>query len=461
MRTSLAKGTVETCTDVPCVVMGKNTMRWKNGRKAKVSPMLSYRANDLYSLEGTSCSLDSVEVDGGFELSEETRRQIQKVEPEASRQHLIVEATEERQQASAAERDVQPARKVADALPPEQPPPPPDEVQILLRTMRSAHPQTYFQAAVDLERFMCQQGQAKSAAQHLVSLGGLFTLVGVLETDAVQADTYQVACRLLIRTLTSGAASRADLLASGGIRAVLKAMAAHVTAEPVQRFGCCLLKELVVGSSHARQEVFECDGVNLVATAMRNHISSAALQIAACGVVRNLTLSGGVVLAEQQAALASAGGLEAVVAAMIAHQADPNVQSACCWSLACLTSQSPELQEEARASGATARVLVAMDCHVAIASLQEAACWALKELVGSETTLAIWSGAVRAVSRAMREHSAEQVQKAARVALRKLALRKVVPAHACAVRRDILNLVKPSIVKRRRSPAVSLPPIQE
>ncbi|CAK9076616.1 unnamed protein product [Durusdinium trenchii] len=275
----------------------------------------------------------------------------------------------------------------------------------------------------------------------LVDMEGVKVVLDCLQQDAAVASG-------LLTMVTRNAKGREQVMAADGVRLLVTAMR-HSQSWEVQENCCKALKELAVSEASAREQLKD-DGLQVVLDAMKKHLSVARVQVAACGVLRNTCACS----SKYQAHLISLGAGQRVLQGMARHNKDATVQCACCWALFCLCAQKCPLQQEMARQGALPAVLRAM--RLANPKVQEAGCWVLRELATTLTSnVQLWLDVVQAVSTAMRDHAGQEVQKAGLAARQRLALRgfKLTQLQA--------QLVRPSIVKRRRSLGPVLSPIPE
>lgn len=78
------------------------------------------------------------------------------------------------------------------------------------------------------------------------------------------------------------------MAATGGIKAVVAAMSAHVSNEAVQEAGCAALRNLTVNSD-SQAKAAACGAIEAVVAAMTAHGSHVGVQEAGCQMLRNLS----------------------------------------------------------------------------------------------------------------------------------------------------------------------------
>ena len=79
---------------------------------------------------------------------------------------------------------------------------------------------------------------------------------------------------------------------------------------------------------------------------MQRHKDIDAVQVQACRALKNLALSNG----DNAATISAGGGIEAIAAAMTAHNGSPGVQEAACWTLDIL-AEYPSLRQRVKTAG--------------------------------------------------------------------------------------------------------------
>ncbi len=141
--------------------------------------------------------------------------------------------------------------------------------------------------------------------------------------------------------------------ASGGVHAIVYAMAMQPTHVQVAQLGCAALAALLAGAGGAAQaqcaaaalEVVECGGAALTVRAMERHRTQWLVQLQGCAMLALLAgLEGGA------AAAAAAGGAPAALEALRAHPGLPEVVR---WAMRVLRSlPRPHLSASAAAAAA-------------------------------------------------------------------------------------------------------------
>ncbi|CAJ1442183.1 unnamed protein product [Effrenium voratum] len=405
MRTCLAKGTMATCTDVPSVYLGRGSRSRKLARKPSVSPLLSLQQD--VSLRRAR---------GAWQAWMELLDQYGQMDAEEPEDTASCEPCA----------DCTTVPKALEAI----------------RGERGRGGRAHAMLCA-LERLMADLGNVAL----LVEMEGVPLLLDRLCGE--DAAVVKVVSELLAILIYKSAAGRAQVLAAAGVELLLAAMQRHSLWE-VQENCCKALKELAAKEAAAREQLQE-SGLQTILTAMKNHLSNARVQVVACGVLRNTSARSG----KYQAQLASLGAGQLVIQAMAFHSKDPTVQCACCWALFCLCVQKCHLQQDLARQGAVHATLSAMT--MPDPKVQEAGCWVLRELATTITSnVQLWLEMVQAVSNAMRDYDEPAVQKAGLTARQRLAQRGFKMTQT-----QQSQLVRTSILKRRRSLGPALSPIPE
>ncbi len=108
---------------------------------------------------------------------------------------------------------------------------------------------------------------------------------------------------------------------------------------------------------------------------MQAHKTSAGVQEHACAALKNLAVN-----PDNQVAVAAAGGIVAIVAAMQAHKRSAGVQEMAGRALRNLAANNPSNKDAISAAGGIEALATSMKTHQARALLQQYACAALNNL---------------------------------------------------------------------------------
>eukprot|EP00930_Biecheleria_cincta_P029479 TRINITY_DN20505_c0_g1_i1.p1 TRINITY_DN20505_c0_g1~~TRINITY_DN20505_c0_g1_i1.p1 ORF type:complete len:501 (+),score=77.56 TRINITY_DN20505_c0_g1_i1:76-1578(+) len=430
-RTCLAHGFMETCSDVPGVSQGK-AGRWKRwARKPSVWPLLRGPAP---AVKKGRCRQGEAALQAWEDILAEFSA---KADSDVMETHI-----------SPAEVDIlaenccrsAPGQKLFGSL---------EEAVDAMRASGPEGVELQAKGVLSLEQLI--NDDAMCAARSL-KLDAPEVLLHMLK-DHPSLAVQKACCACIAAIVASGNDGRTCVGALGGIQALVSAMHRYANSVDLQESCCRGLKELAAQHATNCQSLLQVSGLDAVVEAMRLHPASAQLQVAACGVIRN-TSSGS---SKCQSQLASLGAMQRVMCAVAWHSKDVRVQCAGIWALFCLVLQNRALQGEAVAQGAIHAVLSAMKAQTSVRAVQEAGCYALRELASAVVTdVSLWSDMAQAVSRAMRDHSDPALQKAGHAVRQRLFARGLRRMSTPAT-----QLVKPSIVKRRRLATPSLPVILE
>ena len=203
--------------------------------------------------------------------------------------------------------------------------------------------------------------------------------------------------------------------------AVLAAMSANLDDVPLQRGGCRALRVLATDSDQNQAAIAAAGGIGAVLAATRAHADD-AMQRHSHGALRALAGSS----AERQVSI-----VEALLEEMRARPADAAAQGRSCEALRQLLpaangpgNNTSGASNAVRIAGGIGTILAAMTAHAADAALLEPACRALWQLSRNDQNRATMAaeGATERVLAALREHTgAEAVLGAGLAALGNLA----------------------------------------
>jgi len=420
-RTCLAKGSMATCTDVPSVYLGRGS-RSSKPKKPSVSPLLSFQQDVSLGQKGGAFDawVNIVEASADMDTNEPAtpKQPTQTSEATAAKEQL--------------QRDCSTI---------------PAALQALKEELRDNKEPLAVLLAIDL----LLAGQPGSAST-FIQAEGVPGLLECLQRWSKDHASVKAICGILANVVARETEGRSLVFAAGGTPVLLEAMRRFASCGEVQESCCKVLKEIAAMGAAARESLLQESGLETVLQAMKNHLPLARVQVAACGVLRNSSASS----SECQAQLATLGAGQRVLQAMAYHSKDAALQCACCWALFCLCVQKAPFQQELARQGALHAALAAMKTQGASPKVQEAGCWVLRELAPTiRSDVLLWMEMVHAVAGAMRDHTGPEVQKAGLAARQRLAVRGFRLTQLQA------QLVRPSIVKRRRMIAPALSPIPE
>ena len=274
------------------------------------------------------------------------------------------------------------------------------------------------------------EAEPSRAVAILQAAGRKATMARLLNTSN-RSSLTEVACARLARlSVADGGVHKAAIVSAGGIEALVEGL--HGGSADVQEklavVSCRALRSLAsLGSGEAdsdeltsrRAAIASAGGVAAIIHAMGAHSWSAGAQEQGCGALCSLASSSGEALP-----IILGGGIEAVVKAMGGHCGSAGVQRQGCDALRRLAATSEPNSVAVAAARGIEAVVMAMERHSESAGVQKAGCHALRSLArGSERKQAIsCARGIEAVVTAMEGHGGSAgVQQHGCGALRNLA----------------------------------------
>jgi len=210
-----------------------------------------------------------------------------------------------------------------------------------------------------------------------------------------------------------------DIVIPQVIECLLATMKAHLMVVEVQETACAVLDNLSVDRKVSVQ-IVTAGGIERVLVAMIAHPDANGLQENCARTLVNLSADD----TATQLKISRAGGIRRVVSAMVLHPKVVDVQLYTCWSLCNLATNSVH-RAQIVAEGGIEQILTAMSAHRKAAKVQEYACAALSALAADYDIAAeICTGhrGIDGILGAMREHPVSfKVQRNACEALGNLA----------------------------------------
>lgn len=177
-----------------------------------------------------------------------------------------------------------------------------------------------------------------------------------------------------------------EVCASGMLAAdsVLSVMKEALDIAVVQVQGCRGMS--VLGEKdETREQILAKGGLDAVLAALRAHPSEAEVQAAGCTAIGNFALG------EGEATVRASGALAQVLEAMAALPAEAELQAKACRALG-NCAFSPEGEADVLAKGGVAAVLAAMRAHPSDAAVQEEGCDALCNLPSAKAAILAGGG---------------------------------------------------------------------
>eukprot|EP01043_Picozoa_sp_COSAG02_P091614 COSAG02_NODE_28320_length_591_cov_6.693089_1_plen_192_part_10 len=138
------------------------------------------------------------------------------------------------------------------------------------------------------------------------------------------------------------------------------------------------LVNLAANNAENKKAIASAGGIAAVVAGMGGHAGSAAVQKWGCGALAHLAHNN----KQNSKAIASAGGIAAVVVGMGGHAGSAVVQEEGCMALANLARYNAELRKAIASAGGIVAVVAGMGGHAGSAAVQKWGCRALDEVVG-------------------------------------------------------------------------------
>jgi hypothetical protein len=197
------------------------------------------------------------------------------------------------------------------------------------------------------------------------------------DTDG-HCNAVRLGCNALQCLARLDSTQQDDIVAAGGVSAVLLAMQRHVDAAAVQESGCGVLQHLVPVRPNVvnATSVVHAGGVDVVLSAMRRFIDNVAVQMAACGALCRLAC-----VDEAAAAIAGAGGIVDAVTSMQRHSTVVDIQCAGGTLLSLLAARSDTNAAAVAAAGGIDVIVAALEHFADSWRLTAPCCDALASVV--------------------------------------------------------------------------------
>jgi hypothetical protein len=188
----------------------------------------------------------------------------------------------------------------------------------------------------------------------VASAGGIDAVASAMRRHADVAGVQEQGCGALANVADGNSANKSTIVRGDGVAAVVAAMRRHIDVAAVQEQGCRALLLFSFDSAANQAAVATAGGVEAVIAAMRRHADTSAVQREGCGALRNLTFNSDEAVSlvdarvgtdsveaavsalrrlnrrwkdhPRRAAVAAAGGIDAIVAAMRRHASEAGVQ---------------------------------------------------------------------------------------------------------------------------------------
>jgi len=156
----------------------------------------------------------------------------------------------------------------------------------------------------------------------ICKVGGIQAVVANMLKDPLQRRLQKVSC-MLLRFMACEDASQTEIVAAGGIRAVVAAMKADVHTVKTQVAGIAVLNNIAIKNSEHQKLIMEVCGVDAVLAAMKQYPEIVMLQGHGCHLlyqfVRAAPQQDGVVTAPHQEAVVSSGCIAVLLQCISRH----------------------------------------------------------------------------------------------------------------------------------------------
>ena len=216
----------------------------------------------------------------------------------------------------------------------------------------------------------------------VVAIGGIEAVISTMYHYYEVEEVQSFGCCSLFMLLSRDITLIKEVADHGGIKVVISAMRSHGTSLEVQSLALCVLY-LLSASDHNKTEIVDLEGIETVISAMFVHIGSEKLQRQGSLILRGLSC---VVRSSAPVRTSStspqnslirepsdffmgygtrivhAGGIEALLSAMIVHVDREEVQEAACGALCNLSFDADHADKIAKTSGVAA-MLTAIRRH--------------------------------------------------------------------------------------------------
>jgi hypothetical protein len=230
------------------------------------------------------------------------------------------------------------------------------------------------------------------------SAGAVAAVLTAMRRHGDASVVQQRGCAALSQ-LCADEDNHSAVTSAGGVETIVTAMRRHESSVAVQEHGCSVLWSLAVGAT-ALPAVIAGGGVDAVVSAMRNHEDVLAVQRNGCGALLTLSLPPGEGIdIEDARASADSRATDAVVASFRLLNRE--------W-------REHPVRAAIAAAGGIDAVVTAMRCHGGAAAVQELGCRALLRLClnDANVALAIAAGACDVLAAAGRRLASAVVDEA-------------------------------------------------
>ncbi|CAB9507770.1 armadillo repeat containing 6 [Seminavis robusta] len=216
------------------------------------------------------------------------------------------------------------------------------------------------------------------------------------------AAVQGAACRALW-SLSVNDHNEHSIVDHGGIDLILRAMNSHIRVASVQEPACGVLKILTGSRSHQNRPLIgDAGGMLAIVAAMVNCESDESVQVQAYGSLMDISIS-----VDNEERIMDAGGGRAVVCAMKNHPHNVKLIAHACGTIKNLAATSDQHRCELSKDGGIVAIVSAVLNNLSETKVAENACGALKNIACSrqqQVSIAASDGIV-AIIKAMQYHS--------------------------------------------------------
>ena len=252
----------------------------------------------------------------------------------------------------------------------------------------------------------------------IASQGGMILIVNSMNSNSDNLDLLEGACSALLNL--SSDAEEQIIADSNVVETVIKTMRHNPDAMGLQEKALGVLQNLSMRNAASKQAIAHAGGIDAVTAAIKEFMGSPAVLERAFSTMWSLA-----VLERNQIEIANAEGIELVVNGMMANINYAKVQKQACGCLCTLASNSRN-KTVIREAGGVDAILFAMWAHYDSEVLQIEACRALSSLavnVQTNEVMIATDGEINAIISAMRLFpESSKLQEHACVAMRNFML---------------------------------------
>jgi hypothetical protein len=246
----------------------------------------------------------------------------------------------------------------------------------------------------------------RTCQDELVASGCLDAVLKAMEVHVDSPSVQLEGIDTLDKITSNHKKNTEHFILHGGLEAVVQAMDKHAEQQHLQERGVRVLLNAIACSADAQTNVVSAGGIQALLQAMKTHLHAVALQEICCRALKELAAYN----AGNQDNIHTHGGIETILRTMELHVSQVSIQVAGCGVLRNMTACSAAHQEAVAERGGVQAIIGGMLSHEDTASVQWAACWALfcVAVHNSEIQIQVAAhGAVRIALKALVKHQAE------------------------------------------------------